>query len=188
MSKKIKDVRTGISKITKISYKYLPCINTEYNDSTYWFGRLCDSYKVQVDENCIRVVCSVCVGYITAPGDPDLKKLERANYPKGWALMSQFVDSEGNVFFKGKEQINLKGTLPNTNVEDIQKSLDERAALRKKEKEKLKKKSSSGEKINTKNVQLSKLKKLLKTTQSPKEQQKIVNEIKKLEKELIREN
>ena len=32
--------------------------------------------------------------------------------PAGWHFMNEFVDKDGNVFHKGKEQPKLKGTLP----------------------------------------------------------------------------
>lgn len=184
-----KKVTRGRSTLSKVSYKHIPCVNTQYNDSTYWFGRICDSDSVMVDESCIRVVCSVCIAHITAPGDPDLKKQERINYPKGWALLKEFVDERGNVYHKGKEQESLYGTLPPTDVVEMEKQTAER-----KKNSKIVEKPKNNKpgklldnSINVKNIELSKLKKLLKTTKSPKEQQKIVNEIKKLEKEIIRE-
>ena len=36
--------------------------------------------------------------------------------PAGWHFMNEFVDKDGNVFHKGKEQLNLKGTLPPTKI------------------------------------------------------------------------
>ena len=39
--------------------------------------------------------------------------------PKGWHWMKEFVDSEGNVFHKGKEVSKLKGTLPPTKTKKI---------------------------------------------------------------------
>ena len=34
--------------------------------------------------------------------------------PKGWQWMNEYVDKEGNVFHKGVEQPELKGTVPVT--------------------------------------------------------------------------
>ena len=34
--------------------------------------------------------------------------------PAGWHFMNEFVDKDGTVFHKGKEQPDLKGTLPPT--------------------------------------------------------------------------
>ena len=36
--------------------------------------------------------------------------------PAGWHFMNEFVDKDGNVFHKGVEQPELKGTLPPTKV------------------------------------------------------------------------
>jgi hypothetical protein len=36
--------------------------------------------------------------------------------PRGWHLMAEFVDSEGNAFHKGVEQPQLKGTIPPTKI------------------------------------------------------------------------
>ena len=36
--------------------------------------------------------------------------------PAGWHFMNEFVDKDGNVFHKGKEQPDLKGTLEPTKV------------------------------------------------------------------------
>jgi len=39
--------------------------------------------------------------------------------PAGWHFMNEFVDKDGNVFHKGKEQPKLKGTLPPTKVKPV---------------------------------------------------------------------
>ena len=41
--------------------------------------------------------------------------------PAGWHFMNEFVDKDGNVFHKGKEQPDLKGTLPPTKVKPPKK-------------------------------------------------------------------
>ena len=42
--------------------------------------------------------------------------------PAGWHFMNEFVDADGNVFHKGKEQPKLKGTLSPTKVETKKKT------------------------------------------------------------------
>ena len=42
--------------------------------------------------------------------------------PAGWHFMNEFVDKDGNVFHRGKEQPKLKGTLPPTKVEPKKKT------------------------------------------------------------------
>ena len=41
--------------------------------------------------------------------------------PAGWHFMNEFVDKDGNVFHKGKEQPDLKGTLEPTKVKPPKK-------------------------------------------------------------------
>ena len=41
--------------------------------------------------------------------------------PSGWHFMNEFVDKDGNVFHKGKEQPDLKGTLPPTKIKHKKK-------------------------------------------------------------------
>ena len=41
--------------------------------------------------------------------------------PSGWHFMKEFVDKDGRVFHKGKEQPELKGTLPPTKVKPRKK-------------------------------------------------------------------
>ena len=65
--------------------------------------------------------------------------------PAGWHWMAEFVDKDGNVFHRGKEQPKLKGTLPPTKVTPpkkktkrrtqeqilLDRAKDKKAALRK---------------------------------------------------------
>ena len=52
-------------------------------------------------------------------GKPAYKPTGR---PSGWHFMNEFVDKDGNVFHKGVEQPDLKGTLPPTKVEPKKKT------------------------------------------------------------------
>ena len=45
-----------------------------------------------------------------------------AGRPAGWHFMKEFVDKDGNVFHKGKEQPDLKGTLPPTKIKPKKKA------------------------------------------------------------------
>ena len=42
--------------------------------------------------------------------------------PSGWHFMNEYVDADGNVFHKGKEQPDLKGTLPPTKIKPKKKA------------------------------------------------------------------
>jgi len=47
--------------------------------------------------------------------------MEKIKKPHGWWLKPVFVDTEGNVFHKGVEQPELKGTLPSTEEKAVEK-------------------------------------------------------------------
>ena len=49
------------------------------------------------------------------------QKKPKTGRPAGWHWMAEFVDKDGNVFHKGKEQPDLKGTLPPTKVKPRKK-------------------------------------------------------------------
>ena len=53
-------------------------------------------------------------------------KYKPTGRPAGWHWMAEFVDKDGNVFHKGKEQPKLKGTLPPTKVEPKKKKTKRR--------------------------------------------------------------
>ena len=75
---------------------------------------------------------------------PDVTKptYKPTGRPAGWHWMAEFVDKDGNVFHKGKEQPKLKGTLPPTKVKPKKKtkrrSKDAILVEKYKEKQKLK--------------------------------------------------
>ena len=54
------------------------------------------------------------------------KSKPKTGRPAGWHWMAEFVDKDGNVFHKGKEQPKLKGTLPPTKVEPKKKKTKRR--------------------------------------------------------------
>jgi len=80
---------------------------------------------VKVDEGTAAITCSSCVNKIdlikfknTIPKSWERKSTGR---PPGWHWMSEFVDKDGSVFHKGKEQPELKGTLKPTKVKPRKK-------------------------------------------------------------------
>ena len=54
---------------------------------------------------------------------PEQNKPQRVKTgrPAGWHFMKEFVDKDGNVFHRGKEQPKLFGTLPATKVQPKKK-------------------------------------------------------------------
>mgnify|MGYP003627547317 FL=1 len=91
------------------NYKALPC-------------KKCGRIVENIDDETTSVVCSRCVQF--SVGFPSGSKggYKPTGKPPGWHFMSEFVDKDGNVFHKGKEQPNLKGTLPPTKVKPKRKT------------------------------------------------------------------
>ena len=84
----------------------------------------CYEYQ-KVEEQTKAITCSRCVMIKTLqlkPMDEFFAKQKVATgRPAGWHFMNEFVDKDGNVFHKGKEQPDLKGTLPPTKVKPRKK-------------------------------------------------------------------
>ena len=59
------------------------------------------------------------MGMVGMPDEP--KQKVSTGRPAGWHFMNEFVDKDGNVFHKGKEQKKLKGTLPPTKVQPVKR-------------------------------------------------------------------
>jgi len=67
----------------------------------------CGRWVENVGDDTISTVCSYCV--IGMVGLPEEKKsYTPTGRPAGWHFMNEFVDKDGNVFHKGKEQPELK--------------------------------------------------------------------------------
>ena len=82
----------------------------------------CGRYET-VGELATGVRCSRCVNmrmFNKYPYEPP-KSYKPTGRPPGWHWMTEFVDKDGNVFHKGKEQPKLKGTLKPTKVKPVKK-------------------------------------------------------------------
>ena len=94
------------------------------NNQRYLQCKRCLEYQ-KVGNEIVAITCSRCVTIIQIAKFPDtlpkhsVKK--STGRPAGWHWMTEFVDKDGNVFHKGKEQPNLKGTLPPTKVKPPKK-------------------------------------------------------------------
>ena len=86
----------------------------------------CQSEYVQTSGDAVAVTCSSCVTIITT-SQMTLEDFYPSHYKKSsgrppcWHFMKEFVDKKGNVFHKGKEQPELKGTLKPTKVKPPKK-------------------------------------------------------------------
>jgi hypothetical protein len=123
----------------KLEYNYIKCESC--------------GVELKVNTNVKSGLCSKCTikKYYSAP-----KIIEKSDKPKGWRFMAEFVDKNGNVFFRGEEQPKLKGKRPLTDVENIRKTQKKNSIAKKKKKEK------TEEKEEEKLIKEYKLKKKLK--------------------------
>jgi glutathione peroxidase-family protein len=84
----------------------------------------CGTY-ISVGETATNVVCGTCTNRNMMMKFPELHegkpKRKTTGRPVGWHFMKEFVDKDGNVFHKGKEQPKLKGTLSPTIVKPKKK-------------------------------------------------------------------
>ena len=75
----------------------------------------CGRWVENIGDEATSVTCSICV--LQAVGIPEEKKSYRpTGRPAGWHWMAEFVAADGNVFHRGVEAKQLKGTLPPTKV------------------------------------------------------------------------
>ena len=85
----------------------------------------CGRWVENVGDDTTSTVCSYCV--LKAVGMPkDKPSYQPTGRPPGWHFMSEFVDKDGNVFHKGVEAKQLKGTLPPTKVKPPKKKTKRR--------------------------------------------------------------
>ena len=86
--------------------------------------KVCYDYK-KVEEGIKAITCSKCTMINTLKLKPldtfFAKKHKKTGRPAGWHWMAEYVDKDGNVFHKGKEQPELKGTLKPTKVKPPKK-------------------------------------------------------------------
>ena len=85
----------------------------------------CGEY-ISVGDNATGVICSNEVNRNMMIMFPELHeekpKRKSTGRPTGWHFMKEFVDKDGNVFHKGKEQSKLKGTLSSTKMKPKKKT------------------------------------------------------------------
>lgn len=92
----------------------------------------CGKEVKNVGHNAQGVICDRCLNARVYKLFPEtFETTSKSNRvptgrPAGWHFMSEFVDKDGNVFHKGKEQPELKGTLPPTKVKKPKKKMKRR--------------------------------------------------------------
>ena len=90
----------------------------------YMDCRITGEPVANVSTEAVSVVCSTAFMARMDKMFPEQDKPKRAKTgrPSGWHFMNEFVDKDGNVFHKGKEQPDLKGTLPPTKIKPKKKA------------------------------------------------------------------
>jgi hypothetical protein len=99
-------------------------IQPEYNEKGVRY-MMCDcGTYISVGESASNVVCGTCTNKRMMVMFPETEKptYKPTGRPAGWHFMNEFVDKDGNVFHRGKEQPKLKGTLPPTEIKPKKKT------------------------------------------------------------------
>ena len=148
-----------------------PPLKTEVIDGNLHMEcRVCGSMK-PVGEEAAATTCSLCV---TEQFEKEFPFEANTGYkpsgkPRGWAFMKEYVDKDGNVYHRGKEQPELKGTL--------------KATVIKVKAPKVKMTKTQRQQIKTDAfAKIHKLKKKLSKVKFKKDTKRISSEIKKLQK------
>ena len=83
----------------------------------------CGNTYINVGDDAVSVRCSNEVNSKMAKMFPEVIKAKSTGRPSGWHFMTEFVDKDGNVFYKGVEQPKLFGTLSPTKVKPKKKTV-----------------------------------------------------------------
>lgn len=144
----------------------------EYRPGTAWNERKGTMYRwmeckrcgqmSKCSEDTTATTCSDCVAELVDPVEIGYKKSDK---PRGWTLKGVFVDKEGNVYHKGVEQPELKGSLKATETE---KRIPSKRMT----------KNEKNELIGIAALNLHKLKRKLQTLRWKKDKRPILSEIK----------
>ncbi len=144
----------------------------EYKKGTAWNEREGALYKWMECKRCGQmskcgeesssVTCNQCVQEMIGPIETTYKKSDK---PRGWTLMNEFVDKDGNVYHKGVEAPELKGTIDPTETSERKKS----KRMTKSEKDKL---------VGIAALKLHELKKELAKTRWKKDKKPLLSQIK----------
>jgi hypothetical protein len=149
----------------KIEYR------TENRNGIRYMECKCCGQMTAVSPDTTAVTCDICVRENFEKDFPFTPKTGYVSTgrPRGWAFMKEYVDKDGNVYHRGKEQPKLKGTLEPTVI----KPKTPKKRLTKSQKHRLR--ADALAKIH-------KLKKDLSKAKYKKDVRKISSEIKKLQK------
>tara|TARA_Y100000034_G_scaffold60181_1_gene73157 strand:- start:826 stop:1248 length:423 start_codon:yes stop_codon:yes gene_type:complete len=97
---------------------------------------ICGAFEENINNSTTKVVCSDCFAKKALNlWDPTENAKTGPKKAKGWHWMKEFVDSDGNVFHKGKEVLELKGTLEPTKIKKTVRKKKKKESFEKKIKE-----------------------------------------------------
>ena len=165
MAKKLKPI---YKSYTDSGERFMLCRNS-IEGGKYWKGVLCGNWS-KVNKDTTATLCYKCVNRITEP-PTFTAKYSPTGRPKGWQWMNEFVDKDGTVYRKGKELVELKGTLPVTVI----KPKAQKKRLTKKKRESLNRELMA---------EIYKLKKQLKKVTLKKDKKSLEIQIRKLNRKI----
>ena len=116
---------------------FMICRNS-IEDQSYWGWKIlskhprCNEWS-EVSPNSTAVLCYKCVCKTVGPPEVSSGYVSKGRI-RGWQFMKVFVDPQGNVFHKGVEQPDLKGTLEPTKPKPPKKKLSKHEKNKLKEK------------------------------------------------------
>ena len=97
---------------------------------------ICGTFEENISQSTKLIVCSDCLTKKALNlWDPIEVIKTGPKKAKGWHWMKEFVDSDGNVFHKGKEVPELKGTLEPTKIKKTVRKKKKKESFEKKIKE-----------------------------------------------------
>jgi hypothetical protein len=137
--------------------------------------KICEDPVNNCTAGTVKVTCWRCVQKMIEPPKAFGQKKSSIVKPRGWKFMKIYVDSEKNVYYKGTEQVDLKGTLEPTVV--VPKPKKKKLTPREKEKIEVEKNHLFSEITQLK-------KELMKIELLPRQRKKIEKEIKQKDKKI----
>lgn len=143
--------------------------------------KVCDRAMI-IDKKYDTGVCWVCVVRLTEPPE---EKEEKPKRVRGWQFMEIWVDEDGTVFEKGKENEKLKGKYEPSDIKKIQEERKKAKLLKQEQtKKKVTKKKISSDEKRIIQTEIKKLKDEFKQETRKTYKQKLKIKIKKLQKSL----
>jgi hypothetical protein len=110
LKRKIQKVTAAIKKFLKSgkeAKKFLIC-------------KVCDRVEVEVGPDITAVTCAYCVQQHVPPPESVKPKLATEKFPRGWALKTTYIHTDGRIFEKGKDTGRVY--TPDTSATKISKS------------------------------------------------------------------